>query len=117
MRTLRIATLVLAILAPLAAGHRPNAAAATTPSVTVHIMNFSFTPRSLAIPAGTTVTFVNDDKEPHTVTATDKSFDSDGLDLHQSWKHAFQKSGAFAYYCEMHPYMKGKIVVTGARTP
>ena len=57
------------------------------------------------------MTFVNDDEEPHTVTATNKSFDSEGLDTNQTWKHAFAKAGTFAYFCEMHPYMKGTVIV------
>jgi plastocyanin len=90
----------------------PLAAPAAPAPVTVHIVNFKFSPAVVTIPAGMTVAFVNDDQEPHTATATDKSFDSEGLDLHQSWKHTFEKAGTYAYFCEMHPYMKGKIVVT-----
>ena len=80
-------------------------------TATVHIKNFAFVPKTLAIRAGTTVTFVNDDEEPHTVTAVDKSFDSEALDLHATWKHVFDKAGAYAYFCEMHPYMKARIEV------
>ena len=62
----------------------------------------------------TVVTFVNDDDEPHTVTATNKSFDSEGLDKNARWTHAFAKPGAFAYFCELHPMMKGRLIVKGA---
>jgi plastocyanin len=87
------------------------AAAQTPPPAVVHIANFAFTPKTLTIASGQTVTFVNDDGEPHTATAVDKSFDSAGLDLHDTWRHAFPKPGTYAYYCAMHPYMKGTIVV------
>jgi len=113
MDTIRGALGALTILALAAGGPRPAVAvAATQPAVTVHIANFAFKPSVVTIAAGTTVTFVNDDAEPHTATAMDKSFDSEGLDLHQSWKHSFTKPGTYAYFCEMHPYMKGKIFVT-----
>jgi plastocyanin len=92
-------------------GAVPGAAASN--AVTVHIAGFAFKPAVLTIPAGTTVTFVNDDTEAHTVTAIGKTFDSGGLDLHDSWKHTFTKVGSFAYVCQLHPYMKGKIFVTG----
>ena len=92
----------------------PLAAPATT-SATVHIKNFKFVPATLSVAAGTTVTFVNDDQEPHTVTATNKSFDSEGLDTNQKWSHAFTKAGACAYFCEMHPYMHGTITVKAAQ--
>jgi plastocyanin len=114
MNTIRGALCAMTILA-LAVGATGNgtAVAATKPAVvTVHIANFAFKPSVTTIAAGTTITFVNDDTEPHTVTAVNKSFDSEGLDLHQSWKHTFAKPGTFAYFCELHPYMKGKIIVT-----
>lgn len=94
------------------AGTPAPAADAPKPAV-VHIKNFAFVPATVTVPAGTTITFVNDDEEPHTVTATDKSFDSEGMDTHQSWKHAFVKAGTFNYFCEMHPYMKGTVIVKG----
>src|SRR5471030_2842414 len=114
MNTLRGALGALSILA-LAAGLGPSVARAAAPAnaaVTVHIVNFAFKPDHLTIPAGTTVTFVNDDNEPHTVTAVNKSFDSEGLDLHQLWKHAFAKPGTIAYFCQMHPNMKAWLIVT-----
>jgi plastocyanin len=92
----------------------PAPAADVPKPVIVHIKNFAYVPAKLTVPVGTTITFVNDDAEPHTVTATNNSFDSDGLDSHQSWKHAFAKPGTFAYFCEMHPYMKGTVVVKAA---
>lgn len=90
------------------------ASAAQSPGATVHIKNFMFVPPSLTVPAGTTVTFVNDDDEPHTVTATDKSFDSEGLDKGGTWSHTFAKPGTVTYFCEVHPYMKGRLIVTAA---
>jgi plastocyanin len=86
------------------------AADAAKPAV-VHIRNFAYVPATITVRPGTTIMFVNDDNEPHTVTATNKSFDSDGLDTHESWKHTFAKAGSFNYFCEMHPYMKGTVVV------
>ena len=103
-----------AAAAALLLGTGAPAPAADAPKPTVvHITNFTFVPATVTVPAGTTITFVNDDQEPHTVTATDKSFDSEGLDTHQSWKHAFAKAGTFTYFCEMHPYMKGTVIVKG----
>lgn len=104
---LRIVSFLAAAL--LAGGPMP--APAALPAATVHIKNDKFVPAALAVPAGSSVTFVNDDQEPHTVSATDKSFDSEGIDANQSWTHTFTKAGSFAYFCEMHPYMHGTISV------
>jgi plastocyanin len=82
---------------------------AATP--TVHIKNFAFDPATLTVAAGTTVRFVNDDSEAHTVTARDGSFNSDGLDTNDSWSFRFTKPGTYAYFCQLHPYMKGTVVV------
>ncbi len=81
----------------------------TPPSV--DIKNDAFAPQTLIVAAGTTVTFTNDDDDAHTVTATDGSFDSKGLDTNGRWRHTFVKPGTYAYFCQLHPFMKGTIVV------
>ncbi|MGP6157407.1 MAG: cupredoxin family copper-binding protein [Vulcanimicrobiaceae bacterium] len=87
-------------------------AAALLPSVlTVHIKDFAYNPTPAKIHAGDRVTFINDDDEAHTVTADDKSFDSEGLDGAGTWQHVFLKPGTYHYFCELHPYMKATIVV------
>lgn len=106
-----VSTLAAALLAVL-----PLAAPADSPAApTVHIKNFMFVPATLTVAAGTTVTFVNDDEEPHTVTSSDKSFDSEGLDTNQKFTHTFAKAGTYTYFCEVHPYMHGTVVVKAAR--
>jgi plastocyanin len=85
------------------------------PSVaTVHIKDFKYHLPALTVHAGDRVTFINDDDEAHTVTATDKSFDSEGLDTAGTWQHLFTKPGTYHYFCELHPYMKGTIIVLPA---
>jgi plastocyanin len=86
----------------------PPASAATA---TVHIKNFAFDPATLTVAADTTVRFVNDDSEAHTVTARDGSFNSDGLDTNDSWSFRFTKPGTYAYFCQLHPDMKGTVIV------
>jgi plastocyanin len=93
----------------------PLTASAGSTDPTVHIKNFKFVPATLAVAPGSTVTFINDDQEPHTVTATNHSFDSEGLDTNQKWNHTFAKAGTFAYICELHPYMHGTITVKAAK--
>lgn len=87
-------------------------APAATPAVTVHIANFAFVPATVTVRAGTTVAFVNDDSDAHTVTAVDRSFDSGGLDSGESWSHVFASPGTFAYVCALHPVMRATVVVT-----
>lgn len=102
---------ILAFCVPLAAG------AAPAPAHAVHVKNFAYSPAQLTIKAGDRVVFVNDDDEAHTVTATDKSFDSAGLDTGDRWSYTFKKPGRYAYFCALHPWMKGVVVVTGSDKP
>ena len=91
---------------------------AQTAAVTVHIKDFRFAPTPLHVRMGERVTFVNDDDEAHTVTASDAAagakFDSEGLDTSQTWQHVFAQAGAYHYFCELHPYMKGVVIVDAA---
>ena len=78
---------------------------------TVSIDNFSFDPPTLTVPAGTTVTWVNHDDVPHTVTANDKAFASAALDTDERFSKQFSAAGTYPYYCAVHKHMTGKVVV------
>jgi plastocyanin len=90
-----------------------NASAESTSSAAgaVKIDNFSFTPTTLTVPAGTTVTWTNSDDIPHTVVSDDKAFKSKVLDTDEKFSYTFTKPGTYAYFCSVHPKMTGKIVV------
>lgn len=83
-------------------------------AATIAISDFKFKPATLTVTAGQSVRFVNRDQEAHTVTATDNGFDSAGLDTGGTWTHTFTRPGRYTYYCELHPYMKGTIIVVAA---
>jgi plastocyanin len=112
------AGLQVALLAVALPGSANAAVPPLLPSVaTVLVMDFKFNPPTLTVHVGDRVTFVNDDDEAHTVTADDKSFDSEGLDTTGTWQHVFTKPGTYHYFCELHPYMKGTIVALPAAPP
>lgn len=73
----------------------------------------SFSPAKIVVIIGVnnTVTFANKDTATHTVTATDKSFDSGDIKAGQSWTYTFNTAGTFDYYCIYHNWMKGTVVV------
>lgn len=77
----------------------------------VKIDNFSFSPASLEIKAGTTVTWTNADDIPHTVVSNDKIFKSKVLDTDQKFSFTFDKPGTYPYFCSLHPKMTAKVVV------
>ncbi len=76
---------------------------------------FAFSPASLTIKAGTTVTWTNATAVPHTVTSDDgKSFDSGAANpINQggTFSFTFTTPGTFAYHCAIHPFMKATIIV------
>jgi amicyanin len=78
----------------------------------VKIDNFSFTPATVTVPVGATVTWINQDDVPHTVVSTDgRDIKSPVLDTDQKFTHTFAQAGTYAYYCSIHPKMTGKVIV------
>jgi plastocyanin len=95
----------------------PKLAAAAT---TVRIDNFAFTPKTLTVPVGATVTWVNHDDVPHTATAKaaagggdaqQPAFDSNTIDSDERFSFTFTAAGTYPYYCKVHPHMTGTIIV------
>ncbi len=77
----------------------------------VHISRHRFVPGEVEVARGTTVRWVNDDDDPHTVTADGGAFASAGLDTHEEYTFTFGAAGLFSYHCALHPMMTGRIVV------
>ena len=75
----------------------------------INIQNFAFTPNEITIKAGDTVTWINNDDAPHTVTGD--SLDSGTLSKGQEFKQTFNELGTYEYHCNFHSSMKGKIIV------
>ena len=69
------------------------------------------------MPVGSTVTWRNAGEAPHTVTASDGSFDSDMIAAGGSWARTFEAAGTFRYVCSFHPEMEGVVEVTAAEVP
>jgi plastocyanin len=80
----------------------------------VEIDNFSFTPASIKVKKGTTVTWTNKDSAPHTVTGVDsnKGPESGTLNGNDTYTFTFDEVGTFGYICDFHPSMKGEVTVT-----
>jgi plastocyanin/uncharacterized cupredoxin-like copper-binding protein len=80
-------------------------------SNSIAIQGFAFQPGTASVPAGTELTWTNEDPEAHTVTADDDSFDSGPIDPGQTYSVTVDESGAVTYFCAIHPSMKGTIQV------
>ena len=70
-----------------------------------------FSPASVSIAVGDTVTWRNTGQAPHNATADDGSFATATLNNGQSASHTFTQAGTFSYTCTIHPQMKGTVRV------
>jgi plastocyanin len=82
----------------------------------IDIKNFAFEPANLTVAAGTKVTWVNQDEEPHNIVSLDGQqphlFRSEALDGGgDSFSFVFDKPGSYRYICSVHPHMQGTITV------
>ncbi len=81
----------------------------------VNIQNFEFSPNVLTVPAGTKVTWKNLDGATHTATSRQGAFNTGNLSRNQEGAVTFDKEGSFDYFCQIHPSMEGRIIVSGGQ--
>ncbi len=86
-----------------------------------------YDPPVISITVGDTITWYNDDREGHTITSgegsgrfgwmndnfgtPDGDFDSERFMPGESWAIKFEESGTFSYFCTIHPWMEGVVIV------
>jgi plastocyanin len=75
------------------------------------IKDFMFTPNSLTVKAGSTVSWVNQDDEPHSVVSDTGLFRSGAVDTNENFSFKFDKPGTYHFTCAIHPRMVGTIIV------
>lgn len=121
---MRLATLAVTAVGFVCAACATTATAVKNPQIhkaptpsspeEVVIYEYKFTPITLTVPAGATVTWVNYDIAPHNATYRsfgDEAFDSGNLSVTQVYRHRFRKPGTYDYLCTLHQGMRGTVVV------
>lgn len=104
------AVLAVSVVAPAAGQSSFGDRAYRRGSARIDIRNFAYGPHTLSVTRGATVVFVNRDGAPH--DAKKKGGFSTGLIRpHHAAALRFGRRGVYKYYCSLHPYMRGKIVV------
>ncbi|HVC27163.1 MAG TPA: cupredoxin domain-containing protein [Nitrososphaerales archaeon] len=73
--------------------------------------SYSPNPVTVVVGVNNTVTWVNNDSAPHTVTANDGSFDSGNMAPTGAFTFTFTTPGTYHYHCIYHPWMVGTIIV------
>ena len=88
-----------------------SSAPAPNSTTTVDITDDAFNLAQLNIAPGTTVKFENKDTVAHTATADNDVFDTNRLEPGESMEVYFEGAGTVTYHDDLHPDMKGSIVV------
>ena len=75
-----------------------------------------YIPSVITIQSGQQVTWINEDSAFHSVTSgfyesPSDLFDSGHLDPFESYTLDFDETGTFDYFCTLHPWMKGQVIV------
>ena len=75
-----------------------------------------YIPSLIVIEKGKQVTWVNEDSAFHSITSgyygtPTELFDSGHLDPFESYTLTFDETGTYDYFCTLHPWMKGQVIV------
>jgi plastocyanin len=120
----RLPSLILVLIVPVVAliavgltqvlADDSASSAAPTGGNTIVIKDFSFAPRTLTAAPGAKIVVSNGDQTTHTVTASDKSFDTGDVGAGTKVTiTAPTKAGTYSYICNIHQYMQGTLKVQG----
>jgi plastocyanin len=112
------AALAAVVVGRVSAGADPSQTAANAPApstspVVVTIKDFVFSPATVSIPVGGSITWKNLDQAAHTATDKNGAFDSGNLDTGKSYTFTFKKAGTYQVLCTYHPSMHETVIVGG----
>lgn len=115
-RALLAAALLLLLAAALSLPLASGTAQAATRQVVIE--GYAYSPATLTITVGTTVTWTNEDTAAHDVQTSSgpATLDSPMLDQGEQWSYTFTTAGTYDYYCTVHPEMTARVVVEEATT-
>ncbi len=85
-------------------------------TITVRIDGMRFDPQKITVKPGTTVTWIHGSQMPHTISGNADGMRSGTLYNGQKYTHTFKSTGNYSYVCELHPSMRGSVVVEEAAT-
>ena len=94
-------------------GGSPAGDSSQTGMADVSIVDFAFQPALIIVSVGDTVEWTNIADEDHTVDSDTEIFESGHIKPRQTYRYTFDEPGIFPYHCDIHPHMRGMVVVTG----
>jgi plastocyanin len=102
---LLVSGLALAPVTPASAG-----------GVTVDVVNMAFSPKTVTVPVGGSVTWSFGDAVQHTTTSNQGFWNSGPKSSGDTYTHTFGSSGSYAYHCSIHTTMRGTVRVPVSAT-
>jgi plastocyanin len=80
----------------------------------------AFSPDITNVSIGSNVTWINNDSQFHTITSgiepddpiVGQKFESEALSPKETFSYIANETGTFSYFCQLHPTMKGKLIVS-----
>ena len=98
---------------PATPGTPESPATSATQPHKITIGNFTFSPATLEVPAGTTLQWSNEDDVPHTIVGSDAGspLKSPALDTEDRYSVVLDHPGVYHYFCSLHPHMTGTVIV------
>ena len=116
MKASPLLALLFVALALAGCGSSSSSSSTSTSSMAVHatIKNFAFIPNPIHVTIGQTIEWTNEDAPPHNVTyVSGPEFrSSTTLTTGATFSVKVTQAGTIHYYCSIHPWMKGTIVVS-----
>jgi plastocyanin len=97
----------------IAGGGSPRSNNDQTAMSDVSIVDFAFQPMAIFVGVGETVEWTNTGNADHTVDSDTEIFESGTIDPGETYSYTFDDPGIFPYHCDIHPHMRGMVVVTG----
>ncbi len=108
MMAIAIMALAIGVVFPF---HSVDSRIAARPATehTVEIRDFAFVPATLRVRPGDRITWINRDIAPHTVTATDESWDSGEMAQGATYTRTVKADQTDKYFCRFHPTMSARL--------
>jgi len=77
----------------------------------VTIEGIKFVPERIEVAVGDSITWINRDLVPHTVTNAAKKIESGTIEPNGKWRYVVRRKGDIDYVCRFHPGMRGTVDV------
>ena len=94
-------------------GGSPGGDSDQTAMSDVSIVDFAFQPMAIFVGVGETVEWTNTGNADHTVDSDTEIFESGHIHPGRTYRYTFDEPGIFPYHCDIHPHMRGIVIVAG----